>query len=162
MNDEVYVGSAGGTICCRMRKNRYKAHKEDTKCHKFMNQIGAGVFYIELIEEYPCNSKQELHAREGYWIRELGTLNKRLAGRTAKEYYTDNRERKITYQKQYAKENRDAIKQYKAKHHEGQKVEVTCTVCNLSVPSHYLKRHQQTRKCRAVASSSADTSHPNE
>ena len=47
-------------------------------------------WYIELFENFPCNSKEELNKREGEIIREIGTVNKTIAGRTHKEYYETN------------------------------------------------------------------------
>jgi hypothetical protein len=40
---------------------------------------------IELIEEFPCENKMELNAREGYYIRTLDCVNKVIPGRTQKE-----------------------------------------------------------------------------
>lgn len=57
-----------------------------------MLELGVDNFYIELIEQCPCNSKEELRSVEGKHIREIGTLNKQIAGRTQKEYYEDNKE----------------------------------------------------------------------
>jgi hypothetical protein len=48
---------------------------------------------LELIEAYPCKSKEELEAREVYWIRLLKpTFNKRIPLRTDKERYYENHE----------------------------------------------------------------------
>jgi hypothetical protein len=41
-------------------------------------------FGIELIEYCPCTTKEELHAKEGEWIRKIGTLNEVTAGRSNK------------------------------------------------------------------------------
>jgi hypothetical protein len=41
---------------------------------------------IELIEKCDVSSRDELGAREGYWIRELDCVNKVVAGRTKREY----------------------------------------------------------------------------
>ena len=49
-----------------------------------MNEYGFDQFFIELIEEYPCNTQIELLAREGHWIKEIGTLNETIQGRTQK------------------------------------------------------------------------------
>ena len=54
---------------------------------------------IQLIELYPCNSKDELHSREGYWQKEIKCLNRCIAGRTKKQYNLDNKA-KIAEQKQ--------------------------------------------------------------
>ena len=56
-------------------------------------ELGFDDFYIELYENYPCNSKEELNKREGEVIREIGTLNSNIAGRTKEEY------KKIYYEK---------------------------------------------------------------
>ena len=48
---------------------------------------------IECIEDYPCKSKRELEAREGHHIKLNGCFNKRIEGRTDKEYRDDIVER---------------------------------------------------------------------
>ena len=42
-------------------------------------------------------NNEELRRREGHFIREFGTLNKIVAGRTLKEHYEDNREKRLDY-----------------------------------------------------------------
>ncbi len=50
--------------------------------------------YIELLEDYPCNSNNELQRREGQLIRETEkVINKYVAGRTDAEYKFDNRDK---------------------------------------------------------------------
>jgi hypothetical protein len=64
------------------------------KIYQHMNSLGIEHFKIELIETYSCNSKDELRAREGYWIKSLGAgLNRVIAGRTKKQYAIDNKDR---------------------------------------------------------------------
>ena len=58
-----------------------------------MKEHGVEHFYIELIEEHPCENGEQLRKREGHYIREIGTLNKKIDGRTKKEYLEENRER---------------------------------------------------------------------
>jgi hypothetical protein len=53
--------------------------------------------YIELIEEYPCDTKEQLNRREGEIIRATPTaVNRQIAGRTEKEkahdYYMAHKE----------------------------------------------------------------------
>ena len=50
-----------------------------------MHELGVSNFYIELLENYTCNYIYELRAREGHFIREHGTLNNKIAGRTPKQ-----------------------------------------------------------------------------
>ena len=83
-NDEVYVGSTCDLLTKRFSNHKVKS-KDDTKnsspIHKLMNEIGFDRFRIELIEDYACQDKYQLIQREGHYIRELGTLNKRIEGR---------------------------------------------------------------------------------
>ena len=66
--------------------------------------------YIELIEECPCDNKSQLNRREGEITRQTeNCFNKLIAGRTTKEYRTDNKD-KI---KQYREINKDKIKEHK-------------------------------------------------
>ena len=81
-----------------------------------MKEKGDETFYIELYENYNCNSKEELNRREGEVIREIGTLNKVIAGRTPHEYYKDNFEKKKEYEKHYM-----SIPENRAKRNEYQK-----------------------------------------
>ena len=86
IDDEIYVGSTTETLGQRMAKHRAaRKSKPQYKLYKHMNELGVDNFYIELIENYPCNDVYELRAREGYYIREIGTLNTKVAGRSQRE-----------------------------------------------------------------------------
>ena len=69
-------------------------------------------WYIELFENFPCNSKEELNKREGEIIREIGTVNKQIAGRTYKEYYEDNKDEMLKKMKEYRQNNKGKKKEY--------------------------------------------------
>ena len=92
IDDDVYVGSTTNTLEGRMKGHKASAQytkcKQHYKLYSKMNEYGFDKFFIELIEEYPCSSKLELGAREGHWIKERGTLNKIMQGRTKQEYNT--------------------------------------------------------------------------
>ena len=64
---------------------------------------------IELLENYPCNSKAELHAREGLHQRENDCVNKLIAGRSRKQYYEEHKEETKEYKKQWYAENKEHI-----------------------------------------------------
>jgi hypothetical protein len=68
--------------------------------------------YIELIENYPCNSKEELERREGELIREMDCVNKVVVGRTKKEYREENKEVIAEKRKEYREANKEKIKEY--------------------------------------------------
>ena len=124
-----------------------------------MKEKGDETFYIELYENYNCNSKEELNRREGEVIREIGTLNKVIAGRTPHEYYKDNFEKKKEYEKQYMSvpENRakrnEYQKQYKKDNYEKNREQllkyrteyITCD-CGCEVQKRELTRHKKSQK----------------
>ena len=93
IDDEVYVGSTCVPLGRRMTKHRYAAKHDGTvSLYKKFKELGADLFYIELIEEYQCNTTQELLARDGYYIKERGTINKNIAGRSYKQYDEEHKE----------------------------------------------------------------------
>jgi hypothetical protein len=64
---------------------------------------------IILLEKFPCSSKEELKARERYYIETLKSVNRNIPMRTNKEYYQDNKEKKAEYDKQYINDHRELI-----------------------------------------------------
>ena len=62
---------------------------------------------IELVENFPCNSKEELTKREGFYIQSNDCVNKHIAGRTKEEYKEQTRERKNERQLEYYSENKE-------------------------------------------------------
>ena len=83
--------------------------------------MGVEHFYIELIENFPCSDMYELRAREGHFIRDHGTLNKVIAGRTSKQYYEDNCEHLKEVNKQWQENNKEQLKEVKKQYHENNK-----------------------------------------
>jgi len=113
-NDEVYIGSTCDTLNRRFIGHKGGSKKEqckNTPIYKLMNEIGFERFRIELIEDFPCQDKYQLRQREGHFIRELGTLNKRIENRTAKEYQKDNKDKRLEYKKEYYKNNKEHIQE---------------------------------------------------
>ena len=123
-NDDVYYGSTVKALSLRMahHKSQMKKYKEGKKNYissfKILELTSAK---IELVENYPCNSKEELLQREGFYIRSNDCINKVIPCRTIKEYYEDNKDKKKIYyqeniehiqeqKKNYYKQNGDEIK----------------------------------------------------
>ena len=115
-SDEVYVGSTTQTLSLRMSKHRtgYKLFMNGTS--KYVSSYEILKFddaYIELIKYYPCNSKTELDREEGIWIRKMECVNRRIEGRTKKQYRIDNKESIKEYKAQHYIDNIGKIKEYK-------------------------------------------------
>ena len=151
ITNDIYVGSTCQPLSKRMAKHRSDKTR-DVKNHLTlypkMNELGEESFYIELIEEYPCENNDQLRAREGHFIREMATLNGRIEARNKHEWYQDNKEhvkekakqdyhsnietrreqrkeyrdqrkeQRIEYDKQYRQDNKERIAQYKKDYHE--------------------------------------------
>ena len=60
-------------------------------------------FKIELLEECPCETQEELDAKERYYIESIECINKNIPSRTLKEYYKD----KIHHFKDYYQRVKD-------------------------------------------------------
>ena len=111
--DDIYVGST-----CMDLSDRLKFHKTayptklGRKLYKLMDLIGAELFYIELVENFPCETKDELRKQEGHHIRLLGTLNMCVAGRTNQEYKTENKEHILEQGKEYYERTKEHKLEY--------------------------------------------------
>ena len=94
-----------------MAKHRIdmKGYKKERLLYSKMNELGVDCFYIELIEECPCDNKEQLRAREGHFIRQLGTLNALIAGRSKKEWTVENSEHVKQHQHEYYEANKQTI-----------------------------------------------------
>ena len=105
----IYVGSTIQSLA-----KRWGGHKKDSKGDKDKNMLlylkingDWDNWFIELYELYPCSCKEELHKKEGEIIRLIGTLNSRIAGRTGKEWYAENKERHAESQKKWNEANKE-------------------------------------------------------
>ena len=64
---------------------------------------------IELIELYPCNTKDELLKKERFYIESLECVNKNIPGRTCKQWHKDNKDYVKKKRKEYRLKNKDKI-----------------------------------------------------
>ena len=100
INEEIYIGSTTIALSKRMAKHRCDAKQrpELSPFYSYMNLMGVENFYIELVEKVKCEDIEELRKREGELIKEIGTLNQRIAGRSKEEH-----------NKEYKQNNKDII-----------------------------------------------------
>jgi uncharacterized protein (DUF2344 family) len=126
----VYYGSTVQTLSQRLgghiRENRRGKHCSSSEI------IECGDYKIELLEDYPCNNKQQLERKEGEYIKNNECINKCVAGRGNKEYYIDNADKLKEYYEnnkeeikqkslKYYNDNRDKIREYKKQYYLKQK-----------------------------------------
>jgi molecular chaperone DnaK (HSP70) len=120
IDDEIYVGSTCETLSQRMARHRATCKRNNSSLiYKHMNQLGVEHFYIELIEDWPCDRIDELLKREGEIIRSIGTLNKsgkinvkENMNEYHKQYHHDNLEKRREQKKQWYENNKDNIKEH--------------------------------------------------
>jgi hypothetical protein len=107
--DLVYVGSTISPLHKRFHEHKTKRNSCSSKDIIIFSDA-----YIELLEEFPCNSKKELNKQEGRWIRQMDCVNKKIAGRTRQEYQADNKQKIAEHYAQYRAENKQKIAEYRA------------------------------------------------
>lgn len=121
--DKVYIGSTTLTLANRMCKHRhmYKSGKGNLTANEILKFDDAKIL---LIEKYPCNTKDELHTREAYWIKNLDTVNKVVPKQTDKEYREKNKEKLKANNKKWVEANKEKVADYKKEWYEKNKAEI--------------------------------------
>lgn len=119
--DDIYIGSTTQTLAKRKGSHvsKYKLFLQHN--HHFVTSFNLCEYddmYIELIESYPCDSKDELHQREGHYIRSMYCVNRCIAGRDGKQYRVDNKENIKLKNKQYRLENIEMYAEKDKKYYE--------------------------------------------
>jgi len=145
---DVYIGSTTEPTLARRlagHKKVFCSWKEGKRKYKMSSFqiLERGDYTIYLIEKYPCESKDELLSREGYFIKEFirggSCVNQQFAGRTKQEYYIDNQEyikdkskkwglnnkdKRVEYRKKYQEINQELIKERRKNYKEQNKEEI--------------------------------------
>ena len=158
-NDIVYVGSTTQQL-----SHRYARHKHKAPNHK-----------IILIENYPCNNKEELCMKEQQFMeqhtnllnqkkayiseedlkeyhKEYGEFNKEKIKQQKKEYYENNKteisEKAKTNYENNKTEMLEKGKEYYENNKKKKNEKINCEFCNSLSSRIHLKRHQQSVKCQ--------------
>lgn len=157
-SDDIYIGSTTETLCRRLAKHnaQFKLYKINKA--RYMTSFKLLEYddhYIELIMNYPCNSKEELHKKEGEIIRKSkNCVNKYIPARTDKEYYEDNKEKIKEKIKEYYEANKESITEKIKKYREenidkikaNSEERILCNVCDCLIRRDYISHHKKTKK----------------
>lgn len=131
--DVIYIGSTVKSLSERMgsHKSNYTRYKQGL--HNYVSSYQILEYddaIIELIENYPCESKQELLAREGYYIKNNPKcINKHIACGLSKS----------DYDKRRWATNQSDVKNYKSIKH-------GCLICGGNYTNRGRADHIQSKK----------------
>lgn len=103
-NNNVYYGSTIETL-----GERLSVHKYNKNCRSRLI-INNGDYDIILIENYPCESKEQLETRERHYIENNKCINKNIPGRNMKEWREDNKDNIRKYHKEWREDNKEKLK----------------------------------------------------
>ena len=143
-----YIGSTTMSLTDRFHHHKEFSKAHDTRVYEYCKRVGWKNITIELLEDYPCNSSEELREREEYHlapVREdplcLNTIRAFLTPEVrkmaVKQYYEENREQLVYYQEVYREEHPDRVAAYQASYKASHRKELA------EKQRAYAKEHQE-------------------
>jgi len=172
--NKMYIGSTCQPLYKRLSKHKssYKQWKngKETKITSFdlFDEFGIENCKIELIEECPCENKEQLLKKEGEHIKNNICVNRIIVGRTRqeynelnkkknkdyneihkehikeqhKEYYEVNKQKILEQQKEYQQNNKQKLAEYNKKYRESNKEHI----------KEYNKQYRESKKnnCKSL------------
>jgi hypothetical protein len=147
-SSDIYIGSTTESLSRRMSGHRKDYNGYLKGIRKYISRVKQ-IFdcedcHIVLIEEYPCDSKEQLFMRERYHIENMTCVNKCVPIRDIKEQkqldYQKNKERYKQCAKEYRKTNVEKTKERK---HE----KITCE-CGSIISRGALSNHRKSSSHR--------------
>jgi len=172
--DECYIGSTIEPYLSNRfsnHKSKYKKLLKGYTSFLLFEKYGVDNCKIELIEDFPCENKHQLTAREGYYIRNTNCVNKIVIGRSQKEYYNETpefRDKKKLYYEEHKNEHKEKMKEYyeenKEEYKEIRKIyyqehkdeikekrkEIIKCECGSEITKSNLSNHRKTKKHNSI------------
>ena len=171
-NANIYIGSTcEPTLARRLSKHvgDYKCWKNGKKNNKSSFKIiENGDYDIVLIENFPCDKKDELHKRERYWIETLDCINLNIPFREPKESdkikYEKFKDKIKARAKKWAEDNKERVKQLHSERYQSNKEQIearrktkyTC-VCGSFICSGEKSEHEKSKKHQNFINSMKET-----
>lgn len=154
-----YYGSTVQPLSKRLSQHRECKNEKKYKTNMMKNMK------IYLVEDYPCDRKEQLLMRERYYIENNECCNKVVPLRTKKEYYEDHKEHIIENVKEWGEKNKEKVREYKRKYKKNHRAEfnknrnerrailpkVNCE-CGSIVSRHNLSHHRKSNKHQSYIS----------
>lgn len=110
----IYVGSTTRRLEERFRSHKAIANTNRYPNHRLYSRMKDNIddWYIQLHQDYPCNSKEELLKKEAEVIRAIATLNCSIPLRTDAEYCKEDRAKNPEKYRLKKKKYRETHKEY--------------------------------------------------
>jgi hypothetical protein len=152
LGDKIYIGSTTKELLSQRiasHNYQYKAWRKGQVKNRSMSfqlfdEYGFENCKIILLEKCPCTSKDELIAREAYYISTIPCVNKRIEGRTSKQYCADNSEKRKQHSKEYRDNHKDELRTKRCM----KRVNMECfeCACGVKLKIYCKLGHEQTIK----------------
>ncbi len=147
--DKIYIGSTCEKLTVRKAKHKanYKLFlNEKQKYITSFEIVKYNDVDIILLEEFPCENKEQLHKRERYYIESVNNcVNKNIPTRTREERTEVNKDKRKEYMKEYRQENKDKNTEYVREYRKRNLKYFTC-VCGSQLRLFDKARHLKTNK----------------
>lgn len=151
--DRIYIGSTVQPLYKRLYGHK---HIKSNRC-KTNDFIEPKIY---LVEDFSCDRKEQLEARERHYIETLECVNKVIPCRTEKEkyeyfkqWYKKNKEHKIITDKEYKEKNKEKIKKQNKELYEKNKQEINkkrylkiICCCGAEISLNNKVRHEKSNK----------------
>jgi predicted GIY-YIG superfamily endonuclease len=127
--EKYYIGSTATSLSKRLyqHKSQFNQGYTDVTSREIIKFEDA---YIELLEDYPCGSRNELNKREGQLIRQFKNecVNRNIPDRTKKQYRIDNKEKIAEQHKKDYEKNKAYYSEYQKIYRLKKKAENNITI----------------------------------
>lgn len=151
--DRIYIGST----CKKYLSQRLSKHVCSYKLYlqgktnyvTSFDLIKNGDYDIVLLENVNCDNKEQLRARERYYIELYNNIcvNKLIPNRSRKEHYEDNKNRISEQRKEYYEVNKDKILEQRKQYYEANKDKYKhLCICGCTYSHTHKERHERSRK----------------
>lgn len=154
--NKAYIGSTTATLDQRLKWHESEYRNTNKNIASFLF-IKAGDYRIDLIEDYPCESKKELERYEGFTMlryidahkadnTQLQIMNHRIAGRTHKEWREANAEHLQAYRDAYYAKPENIQKKK-----DWSQQSWTCNICDTTLSRQHMNRHlSENQRCLRI------------
>jgi site-specific DNA-adenine methylase len=96
-------------------------------------------YVILLVEDFPCNNKQELERREYFYILNNDCVNKMYPTRTNQEYRIQNKDMILSRNANYRENNREKLR-------DNNKVLAECDICGITYTKVNKSQHLKSKR----------------